>query len=279
LAAALQHLPSFEPPPPEATPQLPAWSSPVAAACGALLGMLLLTPLTLLLLGQRDVGLLAGGVLGSAALVSLVGVLSAAPRVRAAVSTVLLVSGTGSLVAGVWSYWRAQSTGWLRGSLGLLATGFVVFLARPRLNWPARAEYLQRVRRQLSLHLGQVADLVLGWCWAHPSRLPAPSQVQPEAAPLLPPLVCASLADLRSQLASSEGTPTDLRDSVEELLQRLEEDGYEWKSVAANTPFGEAMKEDFDTVGLITPGQLVRTRRAALRHRGQLVRKGELRRV
>src|SRR5205823_2997838 len=127
-------------------------------------------------------------------------------------------------------------------------------------------------------HLGHVADLVLAWCWAHPGRLPAAPQAPPEQSPRLPALFCAALADLRHQLASG-GTPADLRDSVEEVLQRFEEGGYEWKAIAANTPFDEAMKEDFDTFGVIAPGQPVSTRRAALRHRGELVRKGELRRA
>jgi hypothetical protein len=92
-------------------------------------------------------------------------------------------------------------------------------------------------------------------------------------------LAWAALADLHAQLAGSTGTPDDLRDSVDELLQRFEDDGYEWQSVEDRTPFDETMREDFDTFGLIQAGQPVRTRRAALRHKGRLVRKGELRRV
>jgi hypothetical protein len=279
LVAALQELPAFEPPPPEPVPRLPAWSSALAAACGAMVGMLLATPLTLLLLGQREFGLFVGGILGSASLVALVNLLATAPQVRTAVASVVLVSGAGSIFAGVWSYWRNQSTGWLRGGLGLLATYLVIFLARPRLAWPARTPYVQQVAQQWRKHLGHVADLVLAWCWAHPSRWPSQGGGEQNRSPALPGPLCAALADLRRQLDSSEKTPADLRDSVEELLQRFEEDGYEWKSITANTPFEESMKEDFNTFGLIEPGQPVRTRRAALRHQGQLVRKGELRRV
>lgn len=279
LVAALQELPVFEPPPPEPVPRLPAWSLALAAACGAMVGMLLATPLTLLLLGQRDVGLFVGGILGSASLVALVNLLATAPQVRTAVSSVLLVSGAGSIIGGVWSYWRNQSTGWLRAGLGLLATYFVVFLARPRLVWPARTEYAQRVVQQWRKHLGHVADLVFAWCWAHPSRWPSQVGGEKEQTSALSGPLCAVLADLRGQLDSSGSTPADLRDSVEELLQRFEDDGYEWKTVTANTPFEESMKEDFSTFGLIEPGQPVRTRRAALRRRGELVRKGELRRV
>jgi hypothetical protein len=86
------------------------------------------------------------------------------------------------------------------------------------------------------------------------------------------------LADLHAQLKPGSSTPEDLRDSVEALFQRFEEDGYKWKAIAADAPFDEAMTEDFETIGVITPGQPVRTRRPAIRYRGQLVRKGELRR-
>jgi hypothetical protein len=242
--------------------------------------MLLLTPLALLLLNQREVGLFVGGIAGSVGLVMLIGFLAASPRLRGAMSSALVVAGTGSIAGALWSYWKGrQSTNWFRASLGFLASGFVLLLAHPRLRWPARADYLPRVRRELDSHLRHVADLILAWCWAHPARLPAPPPDAGSQAPLLPGLVCAALADLRTQLAGSNGTPPDLRDSVEELLQRFEDDGYEWKTIAADTPFDETMKEDFDTFGVIVPGQPVRTRRAALRHRGQLVRKGELRRA
>jgi hypothetical protein len=171
LTAALQNLPSFEMPVPEPTFQVPAWSSAVAAASGAFLGMLLLTPLTLLLLGQRETGLFAGGIIGSASLVALVGILAKTPRVRAALAFALPLAAAGSLLGGLWSYWRGNSTSWLRASLGLLATGFVILLSRPQPKWPAREEFLKHIRKQIHLHLREVAELVLAWCWAHPARL------------------------------------------------------------------------------------------------------------
>ncbi|HEY7157669.1 MAG TPA: hypothetical protein VH575_27180 [Gemmataceae bacterium] len=279
LTAALQHLPPFEPCPPEPASHPPTRCSSFVAACGAALGMFLLTPLTLLLLGQREIGLFAGGILGSAGLVALIRRLAASPRMRPALTAALVASAAGSLLGGVWSYWRQRSTGWLRAALGLLVTVLVVLLARPRIEWPSRQAYLLHICHQLGPHLRHVADLVLAWCWAHPARLPArPEAPGGEAAPMSS-LVCAALADLHSQLTSGDRTPADLRDSVEELLQRLEDDGCVWKTILNGTPFDEAMREDFDTFGCIDPGQPVRTRRAALRHRGQLVQKGELRRA
>jgi hypothetical protein len=183
LTAALQYLPFFQPYPPEPSSRLPVWSPALAAACGAALGMLLLTPLTVLLLGQREIGLFTGGVLGSAAPVMLVGILAAAVRVQAALSFALWASAAGSFAGGVLSYWRRRSTGWLRGSLGLLATRFVVFLARPQIAWPDREQYLRCIHQQLSPYLCHVADLVLAWCWAHPARLPAAPEGEVGATP------------------------------------------------------------------------------------------------
>jgi hypothetical protein len=279
LAAALQHLPRFELPAPEPTLRLPVASTAIAAAVGAALLMLLVAPLAHLAMNSRELGLFAGGILGSAGLVALVSWLAATPKIRKALSTAMTVSTAGTLVGGVWSFWRQSATGWLRGSLGLLGTSFVLFVARPRLEWPSRESYLTHVREPLKLHLRHVADLVLGWCWAHPVRYPDTPETTNSSAAGLPGTVSAALSDLHAQLAGSKETPADLRDSVEELLQRFEDDGYEWKSVEPGTPFDEALKEDFETFGLIETGQPVRTRRAALRRRGELVQKGELRRV
>lgn len=178
LIAALQNLPNFEMSLPQPTFQVPAWSSAVAAASGAFLGMLLLTPLTLLLLGQREAGLFVGGIIGSASMVALVGILAKAPRVRVALAFALPLAAAGSLLGGLWSYWRGNSTSWLRASLGLLATGFVILLSRPQPRWPARDAYLKQVSKQMYPHLREVTDLVLAWCSAHPARL---SPVPPKA--------------------------------------------------------------------------------------------------
>jgi hypothetical protein len=91
--------------------------------------------------------------------------------------------------------------------------------------------------------------------------------------------VCQSLSDLHVQVASDHVAPEDLRDSVDELFQRLQDDGYRWKSLPRGTPFTDELLHEFNTFGLINPGEPVRTRRPALFHREQLIHKGELRRV
>jgi hypothetical protein len=276
LIAALQHAPAFAPrwPQPEPLPLLRSWA--LAAGCGAAVGMVLLTPLSLLVLGQREVGLFLGGALGAAGLVTLVGALARAPALRGAIQYGLAASGFGALVGGVWTSLRGGSAGWLRASLSLLAVALVVLLARPRAG-AAPADLGTELQGPLREHLRHVADLVLAWCWAHPDRQPA-RPVEPAPAAALPGAVCDTLADLQAQLAAG-GAGDDWREAVEGLLQRFEEDGYAWRAVPTGTPFEEAMREDFDTFGLVRPGEPVRTRRAALRHSGRLLRRGELRRA
>jgi hypothetical protein len=178
---------------------------------------------------------------------------------------------------GVWAYWRGGSAGWLRASVGLLAVSLVVLLARPRTG-AARADFGRKLQGPLREHLRHVADLVLAWCWAHPDRQP-PQVAESVRGGALPGTVWDTLTDLQAQLTAGGGAGDDWREAVEELLQRFEEDGYAWQAVPPGTPFDEAMREDFHTFGLIGTGQPVRTRRAALRHGGQLLRKGELRRA
>jgi len=277
LAAALQHLPRFDLAPPVSIPVIPVSSWVIAAACGAALGMFLFAPLTLLVMGQREVGLFLGGVLGAAALPLVVGLLARAPSVRAALTYALTVSAAGSLIGGVWAYWKQRSTGWLRGSLGLIVGAVVVFLARPRLEWSARDAYLEQTRQNLRAFLRHIADLVLAWCWAHLSRQPPGLLPAGEVGAKLPLRVANSLQTLRFLFQAPNGTPQELRDAVEEFFQRFEDEGFEWKTVPDGTLFDMTMKDEFDTLGLIPPGQPVRTRRAALRHGDQLIQRGELR--
>ncbi len=62
-------------------------------------------------------------------------------------------------------------------------------------------------------------------------------------------------------------------------MQRLQESGYEWKSVPKGTPYEPEMAGLFEVFGSIPSGASVRTQRAAMTRDGQLVHKGELRRV
>jgi hypothetical protein len=253
-----------------------AWALP--AALGAALGALALSPLTWLWLENRQVGLLAGGVLGAYALVRGLASLSARPRLRAVLKAALVTAGTPWLAVGVWRAVRGRPAGLLRDALCLAGAWLLLSSVRPRRATPGPAERAAALRARLERQLSSGADLVLAFCWSHPDRLPRPEQAQAQAGGPLSRPVYAALADLQAELAGG-GPPDDLRDSLRELFQRFEEDGYAWKSVPPGAAYDEAMGEEFDALGLLRPGQAVRTRRAALRHRGRVVHKGELRRA
>lgn len=281
MTAGLQKMPGFLCKLPASEPAVPLRSWTIAAGLGALAGMIPGALLSWALTERREAGLVIGAVMGAIGLVTLVGVLAESPGVRTALTYALTVSTAGTLFGGVRAYWKQESTsGWLKGGLGLIAAWFVVFLARPRLNAPAREKVVEQLRHDVASHLRHVADLVLSWCWAHPERLPrtktAATSTEAEA---LPGPVSRCLGNIYTRLMSANGEKDGLQDAVEELMQRFEDAGFEWKLVPDGTPFDEAMKRDFETFTRIEPGQPVRTRRPALRLDGRLVQKGELQRI
>jgi hypothetical protein len=281
MAAALQHIPPFRPQLPEPTPAVPVQSWAIAAGVGALAGMIPGALLSWALTERREAGLVLGGVAGAVGLVVTVGMVARSSAVRTALTYVLSVSAAGTLLGGLRAYWRQQPTaGWLRGGFGLLAAAFVVLLARPRLTYPAPDAVRKQLREDLRAHLWHAADLVLAWCWAHPQRQPQKTKPDKVEGPEpLPGSVCRSLGDLYARVAATDGAADGLQDTVEVLLQRLEDAGYEWKVVPPGTPYDEAMKKDFETFARIEPGQPVRTRRPALHRNDRLLHKGELQRA
>jgi hypothetical protein len=274
LEAALQHLPPVPLGLPPPALVMPTRSWVIAAAVGALAGMALMTPFSLLLFGQSELGLGLGGIFGAAALVALVGALARSPQARSIVAQLLVPSAAGTLLGGIWAYWRKGSTGWLRGSLGLGAAALLLLLTRPRME--SGVDPVQ-LRKTLKAHLEHAADLVLAWCWAHPGRVPAGPPPKPRPDPL-PGAVCDALSELYTDLAAGE-SPEGLRQMVEVLFQRFEDHGYVWSAVRAGMPFDEAMREEYEVLGRVASGQPVRTRRAPLRVGGKVERKGELRRA
>jgi hypothetical protein len=278
ITSALEKLPPFRPVLPAPTYTLSPWGWLIPAGGGAALGALLLTPLSLLLLGNRELGLFAGAVAGSLLLVALLAFLATRPRLLAAVRSTLAVAGSASLAGGVWQVARGRSAGWLKASGYLLAGWLLSLTVRPRLQLPTRSEALDALQGQIRAFLEHGADLVLAWCWAHPERLPP--QLAPAAvAADLPEPVCEALLALRQSLPAGAAELHDLQDAATALLQRVQEQGYEWKSVARGTPYDEDMARSFDQFALVGGGQPVETLRPALVRHGQVIRRGLLRRV
>jgi hypothetical protein len=160
----------------------------------------------------------------------------------------------------------------------LLAGSVLVYTLRPRTQLPSRGDCLESLTAQLRALLHHDADLILAWCWAHPDRAPAPPADTAVAA-TLPESVCAALTALRGTLKAGGVAPEDLQDAANALLQRFEEQGYEWQTIERGTPYAEGLAHAFDQFALIGVGQPVETLQPALLRRGEVIKRGLLRRV
>jgi hypothetical protein len=278
IAGALDGLAPFQPrlPTPVATVKNLSWVIPSAA--GAALGAVALTPLSLLLLNSREVGLFAGGVLGAAGLVALVGVLASRPDLVGGLESGLKWVGFLALPVGVWRGLRGRPAGWLRATAYTLASWLLLGTVRPRTALPSRAEVLAALDDQLHRLLLHDADLVLAWCWAHPDRL-KPTQPALSSMPSLSGSVCDALGALHATLDGRSSRPEDLADAAEALLQRVQEEGYEWRSVVRGTPYDVSMGSLFSKFGMIDVGQPVETLKPATVRGGVAVQPGVIRRL
>ena len=278
IKGALDGLTPFEPrlPPPVATVKNLSWAIPAAA--GAAIGSIAMTPLSFLLFNSREIGLFAGGISGAAGLVALVGILAAKPEIVGTLETGLKWVGFIALPVGLWRGLRGRPTGWIRAALYTLASWLLLGTVRPRTVLPSRAEVLAALDEQVKSLLLQDADLVLAWFWAHPDRI-GPSHQSPAPTADLTGSVCDALGTLRATLADRSSKAEDLADAAEALLQRVHEEGYEWKSIAHGTPYDTAMGSFFSKYGMIDVGQPVETLKPAIVRNGVAVQHGVVRRL
>lgn len=252
-----------------------AWAVP--AAIGAAVGALIVSPLTWIWFDNRPIGLVIGGTLGAfLAVRGLAGLLDR-PALVSAVRSAASLSGGGLIVGGMWRAIRGQSIGLFRSVMWLAVAPLLLTVLQSRIaalsSGPSSNDPLRQHAERV-----QVADLALAVCWAHPDRLPPHAQA-PRAEPdLLTSATWEALSRLQAELARG-GSGQDLRDACEELSQRLEEDGYEWQLVSRGAPYAMEMTQAFEAFGKIEPGQPVRTQRGAITRHGQVIHKGEIRRV
>ena len=242
------------------------------AAVGSALGALALSPLTLLWFDNRAIGLALGGVFGAYLMVRVVGALIDRPAVLAAAQRATALAGGGIAINGVWRAIRGLTPGLMKSAAWLVAVPFLLTLVK-RTAGPRLSTSAERARKLAMID--RTAALTLALSWSHPARLPpAP---KPTAAQLPEPIWDA-LVRLKADLARNSSID-DMRDSCEDLFQRCQEAGFDWKTAPPGAPYDDAMAEAFDTFGLIAPGQPIRTSRAALTRNGEVVRRGEVRRV
>jgi hypothetical protein len=249
-----------------------AWAMPAATGSG--LGALLMSPLTFLWFDNRLIGLFAGGVLGSFLAVRGIAALLARPRLMGLIRSAAPVSGKGMVIGGVWRGIRGQSMGLVRSGLFLATAPLVLSVLQPRATPVSPRD--DGARREAEFL--QAADIALVVAWSHPDRFP-PVADRPRTEPdSLPRPVIVALSQLQGDLTRG-GSNEDIRESCDELMQRLQEGGYEWKSVPKGAQYEPGMAALFDVFGTVQPGQPVRTQRAAVTRHGQVMHRGELRRI
>jgi hypothetical protein len=249
-----------------------AWG--ITAGAGSAIGALALSPLTYLWFDNRLIGLFLGGTLGAFLAVKGIGALLERPRLVAIIRSAAAFSSGGVVMGGVWRAIRGQSLGLGRSVLWLLAAPLVMTVLKPR----ATAVAVEPSAGYSSGDLARAVDLALAVAWAHPDRVGATVEALRPQPERLPRPVGVALTQLQADIARGS-SDRDIRESCDDLLQRLQESGYAWVTISKGTPFDPDMAALFEVFGTIPPGQGVRTQRAAMTRHGEVVQKGELRRV
>ena len=250
-----------------------SWILPAAA--GAALGALVLTPLSHLLLEKREPGLLVGGIVGSALTVGLLAWLAERPSLLSALQKSVGVASLAAGLAGTVQFFKAKSFALLKTAGCIAACWILLLLVRPKLKEPTRDECRETLRPQIEGFLAHAIDLVLALSWFHPDR--TPTDVKKSGGPPLPARVADSLGVLWAISEDKDVPVKHLLGAVQALLQRVREQGYEWKSVADGTPYDAALEEQFECFGAIEGGMKVEMLEPARVLDNKLDKPGQLR--
>ena len=146
----------------------------------------------------------------------------------------------------------------------------------------------QELTRWIAESLRLNANMVLALCWVYsraqrlkpvPARHKAKVETEFVKDKNEPISVYQVIGSLDHALHQNNVDSAEVRDLVEELLQRFGDEGFEWREVDGGTPYSEAMERHFDTFGHIEVGQPVKTLRAALLQLGAVKKRGQLQRI
>ena len=96
------------------------------------------------------------------------------------------------------------------------------------------------------------------------------------AADREPRSVYEAIGALSEVLSQGPERQDELRDVAEELMQRFEEEGFEWHQVDKDAIYDRAMEDAYRAYGLLEDGQPVLTRKPALFRHGKLLIRGIL---
>ncbi|MDX2038201.1 MAG: hypothetical protein SFX72_16250 [Isosphaeraceae bacterium] len=276
IRAASQNL--TEPSPTSTTKrmELAPWSVPAAAAMGSFVGMLACAPLSLILTGDRFMGLTLGGIGGGALGSSVIAWLASRPRIRTALEAALAAGGAMSLIGALWSTitGKARVGSWIQSAVLMLGCTLLLALSRPRLvDVPNAPIDRSETRRLLAL---QAVDLVLAWTWAHPDRQPVVEAAGESAE--IPSVFLDAMTHLKCGLQLDDPNAREVY--TDEMIHQYRLAGYEWHFVANGSAFDEAMRALFDPFSF-TPdlGDPVRTIEPGITVDGRCVKRGKLQRL
>lgn len=246
----------------------------LAAAVGAVFGMMVLTPLARLLLDMRDTGLFIGAPVGAALLVLaswhaahnkwIKNILVGALGVATITEVWALLSG-GGVFGRLWRALGGRRSGFKRVLVYALAILVLVFSKRvPRID---RRGYDNTVNCILHQWLDE-AIIVLAFLLHPGSRTQAVADTD------------SMLCDL---VAKIKGLPAVGRDNMEfaiqELIQETKNMGFAGEGGPRQLVWDESMREEYDTFAHVEPGDLVVIERESVRFKDVVKQKGLVRKM
>ena len=179
---------------------------------------------------------------------------------------------------GLFTRYRAIKAALVQSGAGRGALGpwVLFYLLRPSVVPPTAEDRLQNLGQQLRRELSHASDLVLALCITHPDRDASPEGLIDTAADREPRSVYEAIGALSEVLSQGPERQDELRDVAEELMQRFEEEGFEWHQVDKDAIYDRAMEDAYRAYGLLEDGQPVLTRKPALFRHGKLLIRGIL---
>ncbi|QVL31649.1 hypothetical protein KIH39_22830 [Telmatocola sphagniphila] len=278
LSAIRQRIPACQLFLPKPTQEIPTRSWVYSAALGAGIGCLLLTPLSLLLLGEREPGLALGGVVGAGSAVGAIGWLSRQSKFQRYAEFILAATTLTSGVVGLYRLIRRDSLGLLKTAGWFGAGWLLVTLARPRKVGLSHSESGEILQPQVRAYLNHLADLVLSLCWSHPDREDKILSSSSESNGI-PESIADALGVIRQICDDPQSAEKHLSGAVRILMQRIRDQGYEWRTIPSGTLYSDDLKNLFEVFGMVEIGQPVETLNPAWVHRGQVLKAGLVRKI
>lgn len=266
-------LPPNIPQPQDASTMSPARLALVAAV-GAIIGMMVFTPLARLLLANSETGLFIGAPVGAALLVLASWHVAHNKTIKRVLVTVLgvvtiievwaLVSG-GGVLGKLWRALGKRRLGYKRILVYALAI-FVIVLSNP-VPKIDRLGYEKTINCILHRWLEE-AVVILAFLLHSESKTP----VVPDSDILL----CDLVAKIRAlPVAGQENIDV----AVNELIQETKNMGFVGNDGTQQLVWNESMREEYDTFALVEPGDRVTVERESVRFKDVVKQRGLVRKM